>query len=147
MVIALAPATLTGATPPTGVTTDPVAIGNIAVNTADNGSPTTNVPVITTVVITDTEEGGRPTVTAVALETSPPGPLALLDNGGDGAEPNTSDTATIVIADSLDGTKKTSGSQFFMGGMLKQTVPGSAIHGVPPADQDFSSWGNEALWQ
>jgi filamentous hemagglutinin family protein len=140
--------TLTGAQPPSDVTTDPAVIGNIAVNTADNGSPTTNVPVITTVVITDTEEGGRPTVTAVALETSPPGPLALLDkSGADSSSPNTSDTATIVIADSLDGSKKGSGSQFFMGGMLKQTIPGSAVHGVPPADQDFSSWGNEALWQ
>ncbi len=141
--------TLTGAQPPSDVTTDPVAIGNIAVNTADNGSPTTNVPVIATVVITDKDEGGRPTVTAVALETSPPGPLALLDkSGADSSSPNTSDTATIVIADSLDGTKKGTGSQFFMGGMLKQTVPGgNAVRGVPPADQDFSSWGNEALWQ
>jgi hypothetical protein len=34
--------------------------------------------------------------------------------------------------------------------MLSQTTPtaaGHAVYAIPPADQDFSSWGNEALWQ
>jgi len=27
------------------------------------------------------------------------------------------------------------------------TVTPAAPHGVPPADQTYSSWGNEAFWQ
>ncbi|HEY4940438.1 MAG TPA: filamentous hemagglutinin N-terminal domain-containing protein [Rhizomicrobium sp.] len=141
--------TLTGAQPPSDVTTDPAVLGNIAVNTAGNGSPTNTTPVISTVVITNTDEGKGPTNTVVTLETSTPGPLASLDNSGDSSAPNASDSATVVIADSLNGATKAIGSQTILAGMLKQTAPGtgSSFHGVPPADQDFSSWGNEALWQ
>ncbi|HEX4303197.1 MAG TPA: filamentous hemagglutinin N-terminal domain-containing protein [Rhizomicrobium sp.] len=141
--------TLTGANPPSDVTSDPVIIGNIASNTANNGS-NTNAPVTTiaTVVIT-TEQAASTAPTATTVSTTPPGPLASLDNGGDTSPPNSSDTATVVIADSLDGAKKVTGSTTILAGMLKQTVPTAtgAVHGVPPADQDFSSWGNEALWQ
>jgi hypothetical protein len=55
-----------------------------------------------------------------------------------------------VIADSLDGSKKPTASQTIIVGVLTQTGStgfGQTVHGVPPADQDFSSWGNEALWQ
>ena len=98
-------------------------------------------------MITNTDEG-KGTNTAVALETSAPGPLASLDNGGDSSTPNSSDSATVVIADSLDGARQ-AGAQSILAGMLRQTVAGKGgtVHGVPPADQDFSSWGNEALWQ
>jgi filamentous hemagglutinin family protein len=141
--------TLTGAQPPSAVTTDPVVIGTIAANTANNGSGNDNITTINTVVVapTTTESGPTTTVTA-SLATATPGPLAAMDNGGDSSTPNTADSATVVIADSLDGAKKAPGSQTILAGMLRQAAPASnTVHGVPPVDQDFSSWGNEALWQ
>ena len=142
---------LSGATPPPEVTGNATVIGNIASNTANNGSNVNHVETIATVVIINTEQNsGGPSVVVASLDTSKPGPLASLDDtGGDSSAPNSSDSATVVIADSLDGAKKAVGSQTILAGMLKQTMPSSGIatHGVPPADQDFSSWGNEALWQ
>lgn len=41
-------------------------------------------------------------------------------------------------------------SQALIGGYLTQVIPahaGQTVHGIPPADQNFSIWGNEALWQ
>jgi hypothetical protein len=32
-------------------------------------------------------------------------------------------------------------------GVLTQILVSETAHGIPPADQDFSSWGNEALWR
>ncbi|MEI9995549.1 MAG: filamentous hemagglutinin N-terminal domain-containing protein [Rhizomicrobium sp.] len=149
--------TLSGATPPNegggggDVHTDPVVIGVIVTNTAGNNPPG-NPPITTiyTIVTTPTDEdnGGATAVTA-SLEAVKPGPLASLDdNGVDGATPYSADSATVVIADSLDGAKKPGSTLILLPGMLKQTGPGQGgLHGVPPADQDFSSWGNEALWQ
>jgi hypothetical protein len=142
--------TLTGATPPSQIGDDPVVINVTVSNTAGNNSPTDNVNVISTVVITTSDQGKDDTHTAVTLETPAPGPLASLDSSGaDSSTPNSADSATVVIADSLDGAKK-AGAQSLLNGMLKQITPatgGQSVHGVPPADQDFSSWGNEALWQ
>jgi hypothetical protein len=100
-------------------------------------------------VVTNTDEGnGGAAAVGAGLQQATPGPLASLDNGGDSSAPNTSDSATVVIADSLNGALKAASSQTILAGMLKQTVPGNnTVHGVPPADQDFSSWGNEAFWQ
>ncbi len=141
--------TLTGANPPSDVTNDPVIIGNIASNTANNGSNTNAPPATIATVVITTEQAATIAPTATTVSTAPPGPLASLDGGGDTSPPNASDTATVVIADSLNGAKKPTGSTTILAGMLKQTVPTAtgAVHGVPPADQDFSSWGNEALWQ
>jgi len=142
--------TLTGAQPPSDVTTDPVIIGVVSVNTADNNNNNgnNNVTTINTVVVpAPTEPNGG--ATQVPSATATPGALASLDNGGDSSSPNTSDSATTYIADSLNGAKQT-GSTTLLSGMLRQQTPTSAsntVHGVPPADQDFSSWGNEALWQ
>ncbi|MEI9886954.1 MAG: filamentous hemagglutinin N-terminal domain-containing protein [Rhizomicrobium sp.] len=141
---------LTGANPPTELANNPVVIGVTASNTANNGAPNnvnTNITTIQTLVVVPEQPTGA---SAVTLETTTPSPLAALEGegGGDGETPNASDGATVVIADSLDGAKK-AGSQTILAGMLKSTsgTGGTAPHGVPPADQDFSSWGNEALWQ
>ncbi len=144
--------TVTGAQPPTNVvTTDPVIIGVVSVNTADNNNNNgnNNVTTINTTVVPAGSEPNGGAAAVVPTATAQPGALASLDNGGDSSTPNTSDSATVVIADSLDGARK-SASTTILAGMLKQTVPTAAshtVHGVPPADQDFSSWGNEALWQ
>ncbi len=79
-----------------------------------------------------------------------PGPLASLDDKNAESTSNTADSATVVIADSLDGAKKAGATQTILAGMLSQTNPAAAghtVHAIPPSDQDFSSWGNEALWQ
>lgn len=141
--------TLTGATPPSQVNNDPAVIGVVATNTASTQQPA-NTTVITTVVITDQKENNAGAAGVSAEVEHTPGPLASLDNSGDSAAPNTSDSATVVIADSLDGASKPSGSTTILPGVLKQAGPngsGGALHGIPPADQNFSSWGNEALWQ
>jgi filamentous hemagglutinin family protein len=144
--------TLDGATPPSQVNTNPVIIGITTTNTADTNPNQghTDITTINTTVVPAAQDttGGATNVPPPTASTTP-GVLGTLDNGGDSSEPNTSDSATTVIADSLDGARK-AGSTTLLNGMLKQTNPTSSantVHGVPPADQDFSSWGNEALWQ
>ncbi len=147
---------LTGANPPPdgSVTGDPGTIGVVVTTTAGNGQQNGTPPITTinTVVVTPASGDTAPTTLTAHLEpTTPPGPLASLDTkGADSSQPNASDSATVVIADSLDGGKKPSTSQTILAGMLKQVSPTNAsntVHAIPPADQDFSSWGNEALWQ
>ena len=139
--------TLTGAQPPSDVSTNPAALGVIASNTANNKSNTNDISLINTVVVIPPDNAPEG-ATQIPGETTAQGPIATLE-GGDETSSNPSDTATVVIADSLDGSKKPAGSQTIIAGILKQTTPfaGQSAHGVPPADQDFSSWGNEALWQ
>jgi hypothetical protein len=68
--------------------------------------------------------------------------------GGDSDE-KASDKAAQSIGDSLSGGKKST-SQILLGGILKSQNQGGQStkpHAVPSADEDYSSWGNEALWQ
>ena len=140
--------TLTGANPPSDVTSNAAVIGVVVNNTAGNDSPTDHGNGITTIQTVVVPEEGPSGNSAVTLETATPGPLASLDsNSSDSESSHASDGATVVIADSLDGAKK-SGSTTILPGVLKSSsASGSGMHAVPPADQDFSSWGNEALWQ
>jgi len=143
--------TLDGAVPPSEVTTNPVIIGVVSVNTADNNNnnePHTITTINTTVLPAVQDATGGATNIQPPAATTTPGALASLDNGGDSSEPNTSDSATTLIADSLNGAPSNSTS--LIAGILKQqntTAGANTPHGVPPVDQDFSSWGNEALWQ
>ncbi len=141
---------LSGATPPSQVTSDPTLIGVVVSTTADNKPPQNVIATIQTVVDNSSSGGNTGATTVVAsLEPPSPGPLETL-NGSDNASPSASDGATVVIADSLDGGKKAVNTHSILAGMLMQVTPVSAghtFHGVPPADQDFSSWGNEAFWQ
>ena len=135
--------------PPATIINSPETQGVIA-GQSTQGSDTNPVTIETEVVPITVEQGPGASETVASLSASTPGPLESLSNGGDSSSPNETDGATIVIANSLDGDARPSGTQTFMLGMLKQVTPataGNAIHGVPPADQDFSSWGNEALWQ
>lgn len=79
-------------------------------------------------------------------ESSQPGPIE--DMGGDG-DTMASDKAADSLGSSLNGGKKSAG-QILLGGILKQQGLNGAStkpKGVPTADEDFSSWGNEAFWQ
>jgi hypothetical protein len=54
------------------------------------------------------------------------------------------------VGKSLDGGKTIYvTSKTLIPGVLKQVVTMNANnpHGIPPADVDYSSWGNEALWR
>jgi hypothetical protein len=92
------------------------------------------------------EEPVAPTLVA-QTETSAPAPLA--DLAGENVEGHTaSDTLTLSVANSLAKSKPPV-SRILLGGALREfpTTAGRSPHGVPSADQEFSSWGNEALWQ
>jgi filamentous hemagglutinin family protein len=139
-----------GATPPHqgegGIGTDPAVIGVSNTNTANNSSPTNTVTVIQTVPINNDDQNENDDHTAVTATIEPPGPLASLDETNTDGSPHDADSATVIIADSLDGSGKP-GPTNLLGGLLKSIPASTNAHGVPPADQDFSSWGNEALWQ
>ncbi len=118
---------------------DPGTHGAITTSLQGPDNPT----IITTIVITDQSEDNGGATGVVPHDN---GPIAEL-TGDNGETPTSADDATVVIADSLDGAHKPSSSQPLLGNMLKQFGQGHDLHGVPPADQDVSSWGNEALWQ
>ena len=140
--------TVGGVAPPgSTVINDPVTQGVIVSQTAT--PPASPITTIETDVV---PAGPIVPVTAGAPDVQTPaaqGPIAQLsDNEGD--TPNTSDSATVIVADSLDGSTKAAITQQILGGYLTQIIPaagGLSVHGIRSVDQDFSSWGNEALWQ
>jgi hypothetical protein len=154
--------TINGATPPDidgdggdkgagDINNNPATVGTV-VSTQQQGNQPLPITVVNTIVVT-IEQGDDSTngLSAALVDDNPPGPLASLDTGyADSEPPTTADSATVVIADSLDGDKQGSTTQSMLGGLLKQNnapTGSHAVHAIPPADQDFSSWGNEALWQ
>ena len=125
---------------------DPVINGVVATTIADNNPA--NLIVITgnqqPVLIE--EEPVAPVLVAKA-DTSGPAPLAEL--AGENVEGTTaSDSLTLSVANSLSKSKPTT-SRVLLGGSLREfsNTTNRSPHGVPSADQEFSSWGNEALWQ
>ncbi|GEM_PF-1959585 len=99
----------------------------------------------------------QPTIIQPAVEPQPAlggddnggGPLQKLANGGDEGNQD-SDAVTDTIGKSLNGKGgKTVVSQNLIPGILRQVfLPGAnQPRGIPPADRDYSSWGNEALWR
>jgi hypothetical protein len=130
-----------GSTPPPSgsVIDDPTTHGAIVTAVQPPPSPGT---VITTIVLNDVPPEGTGAVTVVEQL----GPIAEL-TGNAGEPPTPSDSATIVIAQSLDGAHRPLAGQRLIGNMLKRNDTSDDQHGIPPADQNISSWGNEALWQ
>jgi len=126
-------------------------VSNPISNPANNPNNTLlNGPV--TLIETEVVPSGAETAAGAAgagLTVTTEGPIASLSGEAEDS-PNASDSGTVVIADSLNGADKPSTSKSLMGGYLTQVTPtaaGQTVHGVPPAGQDFSSWGNEALWR
>jgi hypothetical protein len=104
----------------------------------------------------DTGNGGVTDTTP----SSTPNPIQQMadasDNGDSGYEDTQpSDAVTVSLGQSLNSGSSghikpgTTVIHTIIPGLLKQVVSlgPNAAHGVPPADQDYSSWGNEALWQ
>jgi hypothetical protein len=82
-----------------------------------------------------------------AMGMGGPGPA------GQGSEPSVpSDAVANSVGQSLSREPGSVPSRIniLIGGLLRQFVPGPGAYtqrGVPPADWDYSSWGNEAFWQ
>ncbi len=100
------------------------------------------------------EQLTAPEGTEEAALTPPLSPLELLAGPGaessEGEEP--SDQVAEDLGHSLDKRRKKSRNaetETIIPGVLKEFVRNERRepHGVPPADQDYLSWGNEALWQ
>jgi filamentous hemagglutinin family protein len=145
--------TITGYTASSGnPVTTPGGNGDVATTTQTQITPTdTDVNVVTVV---PEDNGPNPPDNTPAPINQPPGPLdQLADIGGGNTEgTDTSDDLTTSLGRSLDP-----GSHNAPITVVKSIIPGVLTevvmkdahgpHGVPPADEDYSSWGNEALWQ
>ena len=108
-------------------------------------------------IISETPELETETLTELAPE--PQGPLAQMassssngDSSYEGSEP--SDELVGSLGQSLDpgrGHKKNAYASVrtLIPGVLKQieTSTSRSPRGVPPADEDYSSWGNKELWR
>ncbi len=145
---------ITGYTPGTTINpvTTPGGNGDVATTTQTQITPTdTDVNVIT--VATDTNDiNPSDNTPPPAPINQPPGPLdQLADNGtSEGSDP--SDDLTSSLGQSLDPHSHNAPItvvKSIIPGVLSEVVTKDlhGPHGVPPADEDYSSWGNEALWQ
>jgi hypothetical protein len=96
------------------------------------------------------------TATPLALSTQQ-SPLVML-TGEEGGDPGSeaeiaADELAASVGSSLDGTtgqRPPSRRVSIIAGLLSQLLPAVGANvprGIPPADQNFSSWGNKALWQ
>jgi hypothetical protein len=96
----------------------------------------------TTITTTIRPESTDTLVTPGDQDTGSDNPLG--DMAGSDGDTQTSDSVTNSIAH-----KKTVVSKTLIPGLLRQNiiVGANQPHGVPSADQDYSSWGNEALWR
>jgi hypothetical protein len=89
-----------------------------------------------------------PAVSALSNVTQSSSPLDQMSGSG-GEEVLASDGVAQSVGDSLGGGKTYTVSRTLIPGVLRQIVVLSPRkpHGVPSADEDYSSWGNEALWR
>ncbi|HEX2591573.1 MAG TPA: hypothetical protein VHL34_08750, partial [Rhizomicrobium sp.] len=97
----------------------------------------------------------KPLPDVLLVELPPPdtktssGPNPIEEMSGGDSDQTASDKASQSIGNSLSGGKPSAGT-VLLGGLLKQNAfngQNSRPQAVPDANQDYSSWGNEALWQ
>ncbi len=126
--------------PPTVPVDSGGAIATVIQKPTESGA--TNITVVTVVSDPGLYSGGS------GSSTSAPGPIEQMANGdGDHSEgKQASDEATESLGKSLDAGHKSTEGQTLIPGVLAQTASQRGGRGVPPADVDYSSWGNEALW-
>ncbi len=144
--------TITGYTAPSSnPTTSPGGNGAVASTSQTQTTPTdTDVNVVT--VTPENNDSNQQPNNPPPPPNQTPGPLdQLADNGAsEGTDP--SDDLTSSLGQSLDPNAHNAPIT-----VVKSIIPGVLTevvmkdlhgpHGVPPADEDYSSWGNEALWQ
>ena len=139
--------TITGYTPPSEVDTGVIAVLT-STNTQPAPLPTEQLDTQDLLQLDTQGELTSPTANSGG-ESSP---IAdLMGGDGSGSEPQSkSDKVADALGNSLDGAKKKASTENLLGSMLKRVAPGTSSEtprGVPPADADYSSWGNEAFWQ
>jgi filamentous hemagglutinin family protein len=148
---------ITGYPPPnTNPTTpsDPSTVGVLATLADSTPPPAPPVDIFATQdAILSQEIQVTSTTGDTPVSTDRNNPLEQLTDssgeGGKGKSSSRTDAATDALGNSLSG-KHATATRVLIGGLLKQTFPaasGARPRGVPPADDDFASWGNEALWQ
>jgi hypothetical protein len=147
--------TIIGYTPGESTTTPidtPAGNGAVATTSQTQVTPTdTDVNVVT--VTPENNGTDQPdSIPPPPPINQPPGPLdQLADNGNsEGADPT--DALTSSLGQSLDTRAHNAPItvvKSIIPGVLSEVVTKDphGPHGVPPADEDYSSWGNEALWQ
>jgi filamentous hemagglutinin family protein len=143
--------TITGyTTASSNPTSTPSGNGAVATTTDTPVTPTdTDVNVVTV-----TPENGNPDQPGnnPAPINQPPGPLDQLADNGNSEGTDPSDALTSSLGQSLDPHSHNAPIttvKSIIPGVLTEVVMKDAHgpHGVPPADEDYSSWGNEALWR
>jgi hypothetical protein len=107
----------------------------------------------------ENEVAGPETAPLADIAPAPLSPLEQMadsssngDQDYEGDEPSDNLVASLVGSlDPAHGRKKSAyvAVRTLIPGVLKQIVSTTSRnpHGVPPADEDYSSWGNEALWR
>jgi hypothetical protein len=147
-----------GYTPPDLTTTpltDPAVSGIITVLSSPSAAFFTVSPLLLTQPLLVVDAGGVAALMGMPLAI-PQSPLLALagEEGGDpGSEAEiAADELAASVGSSLDGAtgQRPSRRVSIIAGLLGQLVPAVGANvprGVPPADQNFSSWGNKALWQ
>lgn len=151
--------TVTGYTAPppppaAAPTVNATTIGTIVTLTASNqgqpGAPNNFAPAAPPPPPAGNQPGAPAQQIAMAMpQGDQPGPIEQLEgDGGPGEDQMVADTLSQSVADSVNSPKPTN-RVTIIDGLLQQLVTPAAINptGVPPAGEQFSSWGNEALWQ
>jgi hypothetical protein len=126
-------------------------IGEITASVADNGiiAVLTQTPFVNSIV------------TLIVTPPVPPEGAALIppmmmenpiESEGGQDEPAPADAVAGSVGQSLSGALGSVPSRtiVLINGLLSQVVPGpgaSTPQGVPPADQNYPSWGNAAFWE
>jgi Repeats of unknown function (DUF5649) len=133
--------TITGYTPPPPPPTDTIDPGTIVSLTTPTPTP---VNQLLNLVIGSEDVPPPDTGLVDVATTTTPNPLQQLadDSSYEGQE--TSDDASSDLGRSLNGQTH---AQTIIPGVLTEVSNAGTPHGIPPADQNFSSWGNEALWR
>ncbi|HEY1709272.1 MAG TPA: filamentous hemagglutinin N-terminal domain-containing protein [Rhizomicrobium sp.] len=134
--------TVTGFQSGGDITSAPATVGTIVSLT--NGPPPPPPPTDTLPEVILTSETPAPTTTTTSSAASP---IAQMTGGDTDVKP--SDQAAASVGNSLNGGKRPAAT-ILLGGILRQQATGGEAvkpHAMPKADEDYSSWGNEALWQ
>ncbi|HEY8949011.1 MAG TPA: filamentous hemagglutinin N-terminal domain-containing protein [Rhizomicrobium sp.] len=134
--------TVTGTAVQGGI--DPGAQGSVATITQNATNPTSFI--LTT---TDSTPGFVPPSNSETNDGSQ-GPTPLEQLADNSENDLAADSVAHSVGQSLgEGKTIYVTSKTIIPGVLKQivTLTPNNPHGVPPADVDYSSWGNEALWR
>jgi len=119
--------------------------GSVASITQTSTNPTTTYSIITVTA----PPGAVQQLASIETVKNGEGPSPLDKLSDNSEQEMASDTVADSVGKSLGEGKTYVTSTTLIPGLLKQMVTLTPNHpnGVPPADVDYSSWGNEALWR